>query len=268
MASKIERRRVSYKVINTIRKRTGRKALRNANRDIGARWPGLTLPLVASLSALAAFKYPGDSAPLKLLRGAMTAGAMASWATQLFVRPWQLAWGATDTELRHHMPGDALVEHPWLEATRAITIDAPARAIWPSLRELDVLPAALRGQRTIEQVEHQRTVVLSIREGDKPLATASMHLEVLSEEHTRLVIRLRVAAPLVARMLLAYVLVDRDFARTREQMLGIKQRAEAAWLQATPQEHLAHPIQSPAEPEEGIQAALLRPMDATSGDGA
>jgi hypothetical protein len=237
-----------------------------ASRDTGARWPGLTLPLVASLSAYAAYKYPGHGGSLKLLRGAMTLGAMATWATQLFVRPWQLAWGATDTELRHHMPGDSVVEHPWLEATRAVTIDAPARVIWPWLKDLDVLPAALRGERTIEQVEHRRAVVLSIREDDRALATASMHLEVLSEEHTRLVIRLRVAAPLAPRTLLAYLLVDRDFARSREQMLEVKRSAEAAWLQAPAQDHLAHPIQSPNQPEEGIQAAaLLQPLDATTG---
>ncbi|HLL53598.1 MAG TPA: hypothetical protein VK447_08640, partial [Myxococcaceae bacterium] len=225
MVAKIERRRVSHKVINTLRKRTGRKVLANANRDTGARWPGLTVPLVLSLSAVAAFKYPGHGgAPLKLLRGAMAAGAVASWATQLFVRPWQLSWGATDTELRHHMPGDALVEHPWLEATRALTIDAPARVIWPWMKELDVLPASLRGQRVVEQMDHRRTVVRSIREGERPQATASMHLEVLSEAHTRLVIRLRVAAPLAARTLLSYVLVDRDFAQTRARMTEVKQR--------------------------------------------
>ena len=47
------------------------------------------------------------------------------------IRPWQLRWGATDDELRRAMPGDELVARPTFNATRAVTVQAPASMIWP-----------------------------------------------------------------------------------------------------------------------------------------
>lgn len=260
MAGRI-RRRVSRKVVDKVRKRTGRKLLADTNRDTGARWPGLTVPLVASLSAVAAFKLPGDTAGIRLLRGATALGVAASWATQLFVRPWQLTWGATDTELRLHMPGDALVPHPWLEATRAVTIDAPASVIWPWLEGLDVLPGALRGEAKHEVITRERALVRSLRIKDQTVASAAIRLEALSEEHTRLVLRLRVAGTLAARTLLSFLLLDRDFAHTRRQLLSIKQVAEREWLGAGEARTAhPHPLQSPNAPAE---LPGLHPADAT-----
>ena len=52
------------------------------------------------------------------------------------VRPWHLRWGATHEEVRRPLPGDELVENPRFVSTRAITIDAPAEAVWPWLVQL------------------------------------------------------------------------------------------------------------------------------------
>lgn len=49
----------------------------------------------------------------------------------LWIRPWQLRWGATDEELNRSMPGDDIVKHPTFDATRAVTIRARPEEIWP-----------------------------------------------------------------------------------------------------------------------------------------
>lgn len=76
-------------------------------------------------------------------------GAIGGYIT--IVRPWFLRWGATDAEVKLTLPGDDIVPQPWgtvpgrqvrehgghpLNATRAITIDAPASAIWPWLVQI------------------------------------------------------------------------------------------------------------------------------------
>ncbi|MBN1267236.1 MAG: hypothetical protein JXA25_17220 [Anaerolineales bacterium] len=49
----------------------------------------------------------------------------------IFFRPWQLRWGATDDEIYRSMQGDDIVEKPSFNATRAVTINAPAENIYP-----------------------------------------------------------------------------------------------------------------------------------------
>jgi hypothetical protein len=48
----------------------------------------------------------------------------------LFIRPKQLQWGATNQEVKLVLPGDELVKRADFNATRAITIAAPAEKIW------------------------------------------------------------------------------------------------------------------------------------------
>lgn len=52
------------------------------------------------------------------------------------VRGRYLRWGATEAEVRGPMVGDDLVPEPKLGYTRAITIDASPRAVWPWLAQL------------------------------------------------------------------------------------------------------------------------------------
>jgi len=49
----------------------------------------------------------------------------------ILFRPWQLRWGATDDEIKRSMPGDDIVSNPSFNATRAVTINAPAETIYP-----------------------------------------------------------------------------------------------------------------------------------------
>jgi hypothetical protein len=66
--------------------------------------------------------------------GAAIAGAAATYI--VLARPRQLRWGATDEELEASLPGDDLIEGADLTATRAITIRAPAGAVWPWIAQL------------------------------------------------------------------------------------------------------------------------------------
>jgi hypothetical protein len=52
------------------------------------------------------------------------------------LRPWYNKWGASGEEVEMSLPGDELVPQPKLVNTRAITIQAPASAIWPWLVQM------------------------------------------------------------------------------------------------------------------------------------
>ena len=54
----------------------------------------------------------------------------------LALRPWHRRWGATNAETRVPLPGDNLVPHPGYEHTRAVTVEAPAEAVWPWLAQI------------------------------------------------------------------------------------------------------------------------------------
>jgi hypothetical protein len=69
-----------------------------------------------------------------MLVGAGTAAAgVGVWAA---VRPRTLAWGASCDEVIRPLPGDDLVANPLYVTTRAITVRAPAAAVWPWLVQL------------------------------------------------------------------------------------------------------------------------------------
>ena len=68
----------------------------------------------------------------------MRAGCwVARWGTAkllayiLVLRPWQLRWGATAAEQQDALPGDELLGHADLSATRALTVRAPTGVVWP-----------------------------------------------------------------------------------------------------------------------------------------
>lgn len=64
-----------------------------------------------------------------------TVGAVGT-AYWLMMRPWHLGWGATPEEVHATLPGDDLVPEPTEQATHAITIHAPASAVWPWLVQI------------------------------------------------------------------------------------------------------------------------------------
>ena len=63
-----------------------------------------------------------------------------------------LTWGATDLEATSRLPGDELLEAADGVATRAITIDAPAAAVWPWLAQMG--PSPRGGAYTYDWIEN------------------------------------------------------------------------------------------------------------------
>ncbi len=63
-----------------------------------------------------------------------------------------LNWGATDGEAHARLPGDELLEQADGVATRAITIDAPASAVWPWIAQIG--PSPRGGAYTYDWIEN------------------------------------------------------------------------------------------------------------------
>jgi hypothetical protein len=63
-----------------------------------------------------------------------------------------LSWGATDAEANARLPGDELLEEADGVATRAITIDAPASAVWPWIAQMG--PSPRGGAYTYDWIEN------------------------------------------------------------------------------------------------------------------
>ena len=88
-------------------------------------------------------------------RGHVALGSIAFAAIlyRLLLRRPILNWGATDAEATARLPGDELLEEADGVATRAITIDAPASAVWPSMAQMGPSPAR-GGAYTYDWIEN------------------------------------------------------------------------------------------------------------------
>ena len=78
--------------------------------------------------------------------------ALAAIAYRLLGRRRVLTWGATGAEAAARLPGDELLEDADGVATRAITIDAPAAAVWPWLAQMG--PSPRGGAYTYDWIEN------------------------------------------------------------------------------------------------------------------
>lgn len=188
------------------------------------------------------------------------------WLYLGWVRPWQLRWGATPEEVHRDLPGDELVPHPLLEATRAVTIAAPAAQVWPWLVQMgtgrggyyaidlldngarrsadrlrpelqglavgDVMPTSPDGTGfRVVRLEPQRLLVLHIGEAAVGAARGSvvviLTVEDLPGGRSRLVCRLRGdAGSGVTSRAYAVLLEIGDFVMVRLMLAGIRARAE------------------------------------------
>lgn len=90
----------------------------------------------------------------RLRRGGRVLGlvAVAAMLYRLLLRRSILNWGATDAEADARLPGDELLEQADGVATRAITIDAPASAVWPWIAQMG--PAPRGGAYTYDWIEN------------------------------------------------------------------------------------------------------------------
>jgi hypothetical protein len=178
----------------------------------------------------------------------------------VFFRPWQLRWGATDAEVKRSLPGDEIVDKPSFNATRAVTIHAPAQNIYPWIVQMGVSRAGWYsydlldnlGRRSAESLlpEHQNIQIGDLipvsRDGkqgtwvkylrkdkwvlwwDKNGATSwvwEIHPE--EEGSARLITRVRVKYKLFSTAILFNLLIEIfDVLMMRRSMFGIKRRAE------------------------------------------
>ncbi len=181
-------------------------------------------------------------------------------------RPWHLAWGSTAEERGASLPGAELVADPSIVATRAVTVAAPPSAVWPWLVQMgyhragwysydrldndgvvvrrivpelqriavgDMMLTDARAGFRVEAFEPERSLVLMLRGGERgPAAEISsvFALSPLEGQRTRLIVRLRAAFHGMGARLWGLLLFDAgDFLMMRRQLLGIRERAEAAW---------------------------------------
>jgi hypothetical protein len=70
----------------------------------------------------------------------------------LFLRRRILDWGATREEAAERLPGDELLEDADGVSTRAVTVDAPASAVWPWLAQMG--PSPRGGAYTYDWIEN------------------------------------------------------------------------------------------------------------------
>jgi hypothetical protein len=89
-----------------------------------------------------------------LKRGGVALGSIGAAAIlyRLLLRRPILNWGATSDEANARLPGDELLEEADGVATRAITIDAPASAVWPWIAQMG--PAPRGGAYTYDWIEN------------------------------------------------------------------------------------------------------------------
>ena len=201
--------------------------------------------------------------------GALLAAALLTLYVR-FIRPWHLQWGATDAEAQMPMPGDELIADAGLVATRALTIRAPAAAIWPWLVQMgycragwysydwldndgihvdriipelqklkvgDTLLTGPTGGFRVEALEPERSLVLMIRGTPASQGSAissTLLLQPLDEQHTRLLIRVRAQFMGLRGRLFGLLFDFGDFVMMSKMMLGIRHRAQAALAHQLP----------------------------------
>jgi hypothetical protein len=170
-----------------------------------------------------------------------------------------LTWGATEAEATARLPGDELLEHADGVATRAISIEAPADAVWPWLAQIG--PAPRGGAYTYDWIEN--LLGLNMHSADHVLPEFQhpqagdtigygpnlMRLERVEPEHvlawrsddgnwvwtfvlserdggTRLISRNRFRLPTLAARIGMVPMEPGSLLMERKMLLGIKQRAE------------------------------------------
>jgi hypothetical protein len=203
---------------------------------------------------------PPRKAALALVTLAAGAGAWFS-----FIRPRSLRWGTVGDEATRSMPGDDLVTAPRHVSTRAITVRARPDEIWPWLAQMgkgrgglysidwldrllgvldapsaervlpewqdlkpgDLIPVGGSAGWPVSSVERNHALVLRIDESGV-LVTQSWGLFPVDAETTRLVLRIRAAAPPGWRTTaLLAALEPQELVMVRAQLRGIRRRAEA-----------------------------------------
>lgn len=178
----------------------------------------------------------------------------------LVIRPWQLKWGANESELKIDYPGDSIVKYPDFNAIRGITINAKPSDIWkwiiqigsqragwysidwidnagkksseiiiPEFQNISVgqfvpfTPDQKNGMWVKEFVENNYILWID----DKGMATWTWLLSALNSNQTRLITKLRTKYTWKSIWILYYLIYDiGDIIMMSKCMKGIKKRSE------------------------------------------
>lgn len=183
------------------------------------------------------------------------------------IRPWHLRWQTSPEEAAEPMPGDELVTDPAIRLTRAVTIEAPPAAVWPWLVQMgyrragwysydffdndnvhvhriipefqvlkvgDIMRTDVEGGFRVEAIEPGRAIVAMIH-GQEMRTPADIAICLLLRpldlegQRSRLTLRLHGRFWGVSGRLFGLIFDFGDFVFMRKMLLGIKQRAEAAY---------------------------------------
>lgn len=176
------------------------------------------------------------------------------------LRAWQLRWGATDEELTRPMPGDDIIAAPTFDATRAVTVNAAPRDIFPWIVQMGVTRAGWYSYDLLDNLGRpSATTILPecqpIKVDDliamSPDGKQGLYVKdfkpdewilwwdkngvtswawgfyPVSESQTRLVTRVRVKYNFLSLDMIFNLLIEFfDIIMMRKCMLGIKERAE------------------------------------------
>lgn len=179
------------------------------------------------------------------------------------LRPRHLSWGATDAEVDQFLPGDELTINPPLNATHAITINAPIEDVWPWIAQIGQTRGGFYSYTWLENLvgcrvrnaDQIRPEWQILQSGDKvwlhpkapPLKvrlvdpgrsvvlgnTWAFVLRPIDQWTTRLIVRGRgefepdLKNRFLNFLLWRVVFEPAHFIMERKMMLGIKKRAEA-----------------------------------------
>jgi hypothetical protein len=206
----------------------------------------------------------------KRLAGLLAAAVIVPALYGRYLRRPVLSWGATPDEAERRLPGDELVEHADIVSTRAVSIDAPARDVWPWLVQMgpgragaytyDWIENLLglnmhSADRIVPEWQHLEKGEILRAKPDRP----GMRVELLEPEHvlslrseagdwlwtfaleerdggTRLLSRNRIATGggSAGRRLGMLVMEPASLVMERKMLLGIKQRVERPARAAEP----------------------------------
>ncbi|MCL2422674.1 MAG: SRPBCC family protein [Micrococcales bacterium] len=206
--------------------------------------------------------------PRPTRRKATLTVALVALANLPLLRAAWLHFGATEAELDAHLPGDDLVEHANLVATRAVTIDAPPEEVWRwvvqlgadrggfysydglenlvgcNLRSADQVEDRWQHLETGDRIYLHPTIWMAVAEitpnralvlhgsggpdAPMPESTWAFVLHRAQRGRTRLVIRERYGYRSGWDGLLVEPLAAVSFVMTEKMMRGIRSRAQAA----------------------------------------
>lgn len=197
--------------------------------------------------------------PIKTVARAAAAAAATAVLYRKLLRRSILTWGATAEEAQARLPGDELLENADGIATRAITIDAPATAVWPWIAQMGPTPRG--GAYTYDWIENM--LGLNMHSADTVLpeyqdpqvgegfgyGTNKMSFKIVEREHalatqsadgnwvwsfilderngrTRLISRNRFRLPRLRDRIGMIPMEPGSLVMERKMLRGIKQRAE------------------------------------------